>query len=216
MGSLAASGGYYVAAGADEIVANRTTITGSIGIFGGKFALDETFNKVGVTFDTVTVGGDFTNAFGIGKFNQAQEAEIKAMLKRGYDRFLGHVGEGRGMSYDEVHEVARGRVWSGEQAKERGLVDEIGGFTAAIRKAQELASMDTSQAPLLTHYPRRKSGFEALESLFGVSAETARAAAVLSAVAGDARTQAILEELATADAMNSGQAMAVGPRIRER
>jgi len=216
MGSLAASGGYYVSAGADAIVANRTTITGSIGIFGGKFALDETFNKIGVTFDTVTVGGDFTNAYGVGKFNQAQEAEIRAMLKRGYDRFIGLVGEGRGMSYDQVHEVARGRVWSGEQAKERGLVDEIGGFTVAITKAQELAGMDTAKPALLTYYPRRKSGFEALESLFGVSAETARAAAVLSTFAGDERTQAILEELAAAQAMNSGQAMAVSPRIRER
>jgi protease-4 len=216
MGALAASGGYYVSAGADAILANRTTITGSIGIFGGKFALDGTFNKIGVTFDAVTVGGDFTNAYGIGKFNQAQEAEIKAMLKRGYDRFVGIVGEGRDMSYDEVHEIARGRVWSGEQAKARGLVDEIGGFTSAIRKAQELAGMDTTKAPLLTYYPHRKSGFEALESLFGVSAETARAAAVLSAIAGDERTRAILEELAAAEAMNAGQAMAMGPRLRER
>lgn len=216
MGSLAASGGYYVSAGADAIVANRATITGSIGIFGGKFALDGTFNKIGITFDTVTVGGEFANAYGVGKFNQAQEAEIKAMLKRGYDRFLGIVSEGREMSYDQVHEIARGRVWAGEEAKEIGLVDEIGGFTAAIRKAQELAEMDTSKPPMLVYYPHRKSGFEALESLFGVSAETARAAAVLSTFAGDERTQALLEELAAAEAMNSGQAMAVGPRIRER
>lgn len=216
MGSLAASGGYYVSAGADAIIANRSTITGSIGIFGGKFALDGTFNKIGITFDTVTVGGDFANAYGVGKFNQAQEAEIRAMLKRGYDRFLGIVGEGREMSYDQVHEIARGRVWAGEEAKDIGLVDEIGGFTAAIRKAQELAEMDTSKAPMLVYYPHRKSGFEALESLFGVSAETARAAAVLSTFAGDERTQALLEELAAAEAMNSGQTMAVGPRIRER
>ena len=216
MGSLAASGGYYVSAGADAIVANRSTITGSIGIFGGKFAIDGTFNKIGVTFDAVTVGGDFANAYGVGQFNQAQEAEVRSMLKRGYDRFVGIVGEGRGLSYDEVHEVARGRVWSGEQAKELGLVDEIGGFMTAVAKAQELAGMDMSKAPVLTFYPRRKTGFEALENLFGVSAETARAAAVLSTFAGDERTQAILEELAAAEAMNSGQAMAVGPRIRER
>lgn len=216
MGSLAASGGYYVSAGADAIVANRSTITGSIGIFGGKFAIDGTFNKIGITFDAVTVGGEFANAYGVGQFNQAQEAEVRSMLKRGYDRFVGIVGEGRGMSYDEVHQVARGRVWSGEQAKDLGLVDEIGGFMTAVAKAQELAGLDTSKPPLLTFYPRRKSGFEALENLFGVSAETARAAAVLSTFAGDERTQAILEELAAADAMNSGQAMAVGPRIRER
>ncbi len=216
MGSLAASGGYYVSTGADSIIANRSTITGSIGIFGGKFALDGTFNKIGVTFDTVSVGGDFANAFGVSPFNQAQEAEIRAMLKRGYDRFVGLVGEGRGMTYDEVHEVARGRVWSGEAAQRIGLVDELGGIMTAISKAQELAGMDASKAPLLAYYPQRKSGFEALESLFGVSAETARAAAVLSAVVGDERTQVLIEELAVADAVNSGQAMAMGPRIRER
>lgn len=216
MGSLAASGGYYVSTGADAIIANRSTITGSIGIFGGKFALDGTFNKVGITFDTVSVGGEFADAYGVAPFNQAQEAEIRAMLKRGYDRFLGLVGEGRGMTYDEVHNIARGRVWSGEDAKKIGLVDELGGFMAAIRKAQELAEMDTSKMPVLAFYPHRKSGFEALESLFGVSAETARAAAVLSTLAGDERTQALIEELAIADAVNSGQTMAMGPRLRER
>jgi len=216
MGSLAASGGYYVSTGADAIVANRSTITGSIGIFGGKFAIDGTFNKIGITFDTVTVGGDFANAYGVAPFNQAQEAEIRAMLKRGYDRFVTLVGEGRGMSYDEVHNIARGRVWSGEDARKVGLVDEFGGFMTAISKAQELAGMDMSRMPLLAYYPQRKTGFEALESLFGVSAETARATAVLSALAGDERTQALIEELAAADAMNSGQAMAMGPRIRER
>jgi len=216
MGSLAASGGYYVAAGADAIIANKGTITGSIGIFGGKFALDATFNKIGVTFDTVTAGGDFADAYGVAPFTQAQEAEVRASLKRGYDRFVGIVGEGRDMTYDEVHAVARGRVWSGAEARKLGLVDEIGGFMTAITKAQELAGMDTAQMPMLAYYPQRVTGFEALESLFGVSAETARAAAVLSALVGDERTQILIKELAIADAVNSGEAMAMGPRLRER
>ncbi|PKP80660.1 MAG: signal peptide peptidase SppA [Alphaproteobacteria bacterium HGW-Alphaproteobacteria-18] len=216
MGAYAASGGYYVSTGADAIVANRATLTGSIGIFGGKLALDGTFNKIGVTFDTVSVGGDFASAWGASAFTETQEAEIKAMLKRGYDRFLGAVGEGRGMTYDEVNEVARGRVWTGEAALEAGLVDELGTFMDAIEKAKELAGIEADVKPRLAFYPRRKSGFEALEGLFGVSAETARAAAVISTIAGDERTQALLEELAAADAMNSGKTMAIGPRIRER
>ena len=216
MGSLAASGGYYVSTGADAIVANRSTITGSIGIFGGKFAIEGTANKLGVTFDTVNVGGDFATAYGVAPFNQSQEAEVKAMLKRGYDRFLTLVGEGRHMTYDQVHEIARGRVWSGAQGKENGLVDEIGGFMTAIAKAEELAGMDTATFPVLAYYPHRQSGFEALEGLFGVSSETVRAAAVLSAVVGDERTQALIEDLAVADAVNAGQTMAIGPRIRER
>lgn len=216
MGSLAASGGYYVSTGADAILANRATLTGSIGIFGGKLALDGTFNKIGVTFDTVTVGGDFASAWGTAPFTETQEAEVKASLKRGYDRFLAHVSEGRGMTYDQVHEVARGRVWTGEAAKEQGLVDELGTFMDAIGKAKELAGIEADVKPRLAFYPYRKTGFEAIEDLFGVSAETARAAAVISTLAGDERTQVLLEELATVEAMNSGQAMAIGPRIRER
>ncbi len=216
MGSLAASGGYYVSAGADAILANRGTITGSIGIFGGKFALEGTFNKIGVTFDTVSVGGDFADAYGVDTFNQAQEAEVRNMLKRGYDRFVGIVGEGRGKTYDEVHAIARGRVWSGEAAKENGLVDEIGGFMDAIEKAKELAVIEAGVTPRLVYFPQRKTGFEALEEFFGVSAEAVRAVSVLSAIAGDARTQALIEELAVADAVNSGQTLAIGPRIRER
>ncbi|HRX73876.1 MAG TPA: signal peptide peptidase SppA [Hyphomonas sp.] len=216
MGSLAASGGYYVSAGADYIVANRSTITGSIGIFGGKFALAGGFNKLGVTFDTVSVGGEFADAYGMDKFTQAQEAEVKASLKRGYDRFVGIVAEGRHMTYDEVHEVARGHVWSGEDALQRGLVDEIGTFTDAIEKAKELGGIEADVTPRLIYYPHRKTGFEALESLFGVSSETAEAMATISAIAGDKHTQILLEELATARAVNSGEMQAIGPRIRER
>ncbi len=216
MGSLAASGGYYVAAGADAIVANRGTITGSIGIFGGKFAVEGPFNRIGVTFDTVTAGGDFASAWGTAPFNQGQEAEVKRMLERGYKRFVGIVAEGRGKTYDEIHEIARGRVWSGEQAKANGLIDEIGGFITAVDKAKSLAGIEANIVPEFRYFPHRKSGFEALEDFFGVSEETVRAAAVLSAIAGDDRTKALLEEVAIAEAMNSGQAMAMGPRLRER
>ena len=215
MGSVAASGGYYVSAGADYIMADRSTITGSIGIFGGKFALEGAFNKIGITFDTVSVGGDFADAYGAGKFTQGQEAEVKAWLKRGYDRFLGIVGDGRGMSYDEVHAVARGRVWSGEDAIDKGLVDEIGGFMDAIEKAKELGGIDADVTPRLTYYPRRKTGFEALETMFGVSEETARVAYMLGTVANNDRMQILIEDLAAADAVNAGQMLAVGPRLRE-
>lgn len=216
MGSVAASGGYYVSAGADSILANRATITGSIGIFGGKMALAGPFNKIGVTFDTVSVGGDFASAWGAEAFTDSQEEEVKAMLKRGYDRFLSLVGQGRGMSYEEVHAVARGRVWTGTAAQEAGLVDEIGTFMDAIEKAKELAEIEADVKPRLIFYPQRKTGIEALEAFFGVSAETAQAAAILGTLAGDARTQALLEELAAAEALNSGQALAYGPRLRER
>lgn len=216
MGSLAASGGYYVSAGADYIIANRATITGSIGIYGGKFAVEGGFNKLGITFDRVSVGGEFADAYGADTFTDTQAEAVKDMLKRGYDRFLGIVAEGRGMTYDEVHEIARGRIWSGEDALEVGLVDEVGTFIDAIEKAKELAGIEADETPRLVYYPHRPTGLEALEALFGVSAEGAEAAITLNRLASDDRVQVLMEQLATMEAVNSGQTQAIVPRFRER
>ena len=190
--------------------------TGGESIFGGKFALAGGFNKLGVTFDTVSVGGQFADAYGMDEFTPEQEAEVKASLKRGYDRFVGIVADGRGMTYDEVHDVARGHVWSGEDALDRGLVDEIGSFTDAIEKAKELAGIDADATPRLIYYPHRKSGFEALEGLFGASAQTAESMAAISSITNDKRVQVLLDELATARALSAGEAQAIVPRMNER
>ncbi len=216
MGSLAASGGYYVSAGADYIIANRATITGSIGIYGGKFAVEGGFNKLGITFDRVSVGGEFADAYGADTFTDTQAEAVKDMLKRGYDRFLGIVAEGRDMTYDEVHEIARGRIWSGEDALEVGLVDEVGTFIDAIEKAKELAGIEADETPRLVYYPHRPTGLEALEALFGVSAEGAEAAITLNRLASDDRVQVLMEQLAAMEAVNSGQTQAIVPRFRER
>ena len=216
MGSLATSGGYYVSAGADYIIANRATITGSIGIYGGKFAVEGGFNKLGITFDRVSVGGEFADAYGADTFTDTQAEAVKDMLKRGYDRFLGIVAEGRGMTYDEVHEIARGRIWSGEDALEVGLVDEVGTFIDAIEKAKELAGIEADETPRLVYYPHRPTGLEALEALFGVSAEGAEAAITLNRLASDDRVQVLMEQLAAMEAVNSGQTQAIVPRFRER
>lgn len=216
MGGSAASGGYYVSMGADAILANAGTITGSIGILGGKFAIEGTFNKIGITFDRVSTGGDFTSAWGAAEFTAAQRAEVRELLKRGYDRFVTLAAEGRGMTFEELDAVARGRIWTGRDALEIGLVDGTGTFMDAIEKAKELAGIEADVKPRLSFYPQRKSGFEALETLFGVSSETVRAAAVIGALAGDKRTEALLEQLAVAEAVNSGQTVAFGPKLRER
>lgn len=215
MGGSAASGGYYVAMGADAILANEGTITGSIGIFGGKFAIEGPFNKIGISFDSVSAGGEFANAWGTSTFTDNQEAEVRSLLKRGYDRFVTLAAEGRGMTFEQMDAVARGRIWTGRDAVGAGLVDETGTFMDAIEKAKELAGIDADVRPRLSFYPRRKTGFEALENLFGVSSETVRAAAVLGAIAGDQRTEALLEQLAIAEKVGSGQTVAYGPRFRE-
>lgn len=199
MGSVAASGGYYVSAGSDYIMANRTTITGSIGIYGGKLTLSEGFERIGIHTRDITVGGAFADAYGSDLFTDEQRKRLRESLTRGYERFTGLVAEGRGMTQEEVHEVAKGRVWSGEDAVERGLVDEIGGFTDAVKKAAGLAGAEDADAVRLVYYPKAGNQFEALNSLFGVSTDVARAASVIALIAGDERLNAALSQLNLGD-----------------
>ncbi|MEL6568090.1 MAG: signal peptide peptidase SppA [Pseudomonadota bacterium] len=213
MGSVAASGGYYVSAGADHIVANDTTITGSIGIFGGKLAIGEGLQRIGVNVESVTVGGTWTEAFSVDRFTEEQRADMISLLERGYDRFTGIVAEGRGMTQEEVHEQARGRVWSGADALERGLVDSIGGFRDAVDVAKVEAGLETEDRVQLIYYPARQTGFEALEDAFGVSAQAAGSAARLGALADDPRLNALIDEI---EAARSGTLQARGPVLIER
>lgn len=199
MGSLAASGGYYVSTGSDYIMASRSTITGSIGIFGGKQTASGLMERIGINPRSVSVGGEFVDAFDSDLFTDNQRQMLRASLKRGYDRFTSLVAEGRNMSRDEIETIARGRVWSGEDALQQGLVDEIGGFTDAIEKARELAGIEPDQKLRLVHYPARKTGIEALEGLFGASAEIARAASVIGAIAGDEKLNAAIAQMQLLD-----------------
>jgi protease-4 len=146
MGSVAASGGYYIAAPADRILADARTITGSIGIFALLPTIDRTLNSVGVTVD-----GTGTTALS-GKLridrpmNPVFQDYIQLNIERGYEQFIDHVAQGRSKSRDEVHEVAQGRVWVGEDALARGLVDELGGYADAVKIAAELAKLPEGYA----------------------------------------------------------------------
>jgi protease-4 len=139
MGSVAASGGYYVAMGADSIVATRSTITGSIGVYGGKFAIADGLRQIGVDPDAVHVGGEFASAYSTEKLTNAQRAKLIEGLDAVYQRFTSLVADGRKLPPDRVKEIARGRVWSGETAKTLGLIDETGDLIDAIDKAKVLA-----------------------------------------------------------------------------
>ena len=193
-------------------MASRSTITGSIGIFGGKPTLSEGLERIGVHPRSITVGGDFTDAFDSDLFTDSQREKLRASLTRGYDRFTSLVAEGRNMSQEDVHAIAKGRVWSGEDALEQNLVDEIGGFTDAIKKAAELGGAEDGQKTRLIYYPERKSGFEALDSLFGVSADVAKTARIISAISGDERVAAAISQLSLAE---GERAQAVGPILIE-
>lgn len=214
MASVAASGGYYVSTGADWIVANRTTITGSIGIFGGKMAIDEGLARIGVDAESIKVGGSFAGAFTTTeKFTDEQRTMIRAWLQRGYDRFTELVSEGRELSLDDVDQIARGRVWSGEDALEKGLVDELGGLTTAIAKARELAEIDADAEIRVKTYPMNEGGFSFFSASSSASAAELKAIGQLAQVLNDPEIQALLME---AETMRNSRIQARMPTFIER
>ncbi|MEM9573484.1 MAG: signal peptide peptidase SppA [Pseudomonadota bacterium] len=214
MASVAASGGYYVSAGADWIVANRTTITGSIGIFGGKFAIEEGLARIGINAETIKIGGDFTGAFTTTEgFTETQRASIRAWLERGYGRFTQLVSDGRGMSLEEVDSVARGRVWSGEDALANGLVDELGGLTVAIDKARSLAEIESDTNIRLITYPQSNPGFAVFGAQASASAQELKAIGQLAEILNDPQVQALITE---AEAARSSRIQARMPSFIER
>jgi protease IV len=141
MGSLAGSGGYYVACPADVIVAQPATITGSIGVLGGKVVVAQLLERLGLTTGTVAHGGS-ARMFSLREgFSDDERARLGAMLDRIYDDFVAKVAQGRGMSVEAVDAVARGRIWSGADAARNGLVDELGGIRAAAALARSRAGL---------------------------------------------------------------------------
>ncbi len=128
MGDYAASGGYYISCVADTIVAEPTTLTGSIGIFGMVPNVKELSEKIGLTYDVVKTNkySDFGNI--MRPFNQDEKTLMQMMITQGYDTFVNRCAEGRHMSKEAIEKIAEGRVWTGEAAKELGLVDVLGGI----------------------------------------------------------------------------------------
>ena len=161
MGEVAASGGYYISAPADTIVAQPNTITGSIGIFGILFNVQELVNdKLGVTTDVVSTGelSDFGNM--ARPLTEVERTIIQSSVEDGYETFISRVAEGRGMHPDSVRKVASGRVWTGTQAKARGLVDVLGGLDTAIGIAA--AKIKAGEDYRVVYFPEKKPWFEEL------------------------------------------------------
>jgi len=154
MSNLAASGGYYIACPADTIIAQPTTITGSIGVFGLIFSSQDFFkNKLGINFEKVKTGkfsdlGDPTKPL-----TAEEEAIIQKEIDRIYTTFAQKVADGRNLSYAEVDSIAQGRVWSGIEAKKIGLVDMLGGINTAIDVAAKMANLENYR---LTSLPNKK------------------------------------------------------------
>jgi protease-4 len=141
MGDVAASGGYYVAAGADEIWAEPSTVTGSIGVFIGHFDAEDLLGKLGLNLTTVKRGAS-ADLFSVSRdLTDVERKTLQAWVDDFYAQFLGRVADARGLSRSEVDAIGRGRVWTGAQAQARQLVDHLGGFEDAIWSAKKWANI---------------------------------------------------------------------------
>ena len=162
MGNIAGSGGYFVAMGCDKIVAQPATITGSIGVLGGKMVMTGLTDKLGLSFDEVHDGRNARIWSSQYDYSPEEWARFQAWLDRVYDDFTSKVAEGRKLPRERVLELAKGRIWTGEDAKARGLVDELGGLPAAIRLARQAAHIPDSAGVELRPFPRPKSPIQML------------------------------------------------------
>jgi len=166
MGNVAASGGYWIAMASDTIVAEETTITGSIGIYGGKFNLSGLYEKIGLSRDGISSAPSADFFSDNRRFTAEERRRFRGMLEDGYRAFLQRVSEARGKTIDEVDALARGRVWAGREALEHGLVDELGGLQRALAIAKEKAGFDSDDPFEIAVYPEKRNVFEALLSGF--------------------------------------------------
>jgi protease-4 len=198
MGDYAASGGYWISSEANWIVAQPSTLTGSIGVFGGKFVVSEALGRFGIDMRGLTVGGQYSDAFSpSSSWTEAQRAAFSSSMDRTYEEFVQRVSTGRRIPIARVRELARGRVWTGAQGKTLGLVDQLGGLTEAIGKARELANIPESQSVRFKRFPEPQTPWEALSAAFGVQSEAARALVTLGGVMADPRAEALLSRVET-------------------
>ena len=162
MSDVAASGGYYIAMGADWIFAEPGTLTGSIGVVGGKLALEGLYNKIGITTSVISRGKNSGVMSGTSPFSDSERQAMQQLLNEVYDQFTTKAAKGRKMDKDKLEKLARGRVYTGSTAKQLGLVDELGSLEDAVAAAQELAGLDADDQLERMLLPKPVSPFEQL------------------------------------------------------
>jgi protease-4 len=181
MGDVAASGGYYVSLSADKIFAHETTITGSIGVLSGKIVTAGSWSLIGVDLKALGVGNNALMMSATQPFTPEQWAAFNKGVDQIYEDFTAKVAAGRKLPVEKVREIAKGRVWTGADAKARGLVDEFGGFRAALEATKALAGIP-ADTEINLRRPKAKTPFEAIAEAFDTSAEVVRTVAILGKV----------------------------------
>jgi len=170
MGATAASGGYWIASSADQIFAMPTTLTGSIGVVGGKISVQELWRNLGIKWNTDIKWGQNAGIWSMNTpFSPSEKAQIETMLDHVYDSFIQRVAQGRGMTTLETDKIARGRVWTGKQALEIGLVDQLGGLTDALDYTAKQLDLETRENLAITILPKPKTFQEEIIDLLANS-----------------------------------------------
>ena len=162
MGDAAASGGYYIAMGANVIVAQPATLTGSIGVFSGKFILRGLYDKIGLTKEIVSRGRNASLFTEYKRWTPAERKKVRELNRLFYEDFVRKAAEGRNTSYEELHAIAQGRVWTGAEARKRGLVDRLGGMDVAVEAAKVAAGIDADAEVDFIVLPKPKGFLDAL------------------------------------------------------
>jgi protease-4 len=205
MSDLAASGGYYISMPAQVIVAQPATLTGSIGVYTGKVALGGTLGKVGVTTETVKSGANADIYSPFAPFSPPQRARLQDHMQGFYENFVEKAAESRKTTPEKIDEVAQGRVWTGRQAREHGLVDALGGLDVAVRIAKERAHIPADEDVQLVVYPARRNLYQALTDQFSGQMN------VWGVLANGAEQRAVAALTAPARLFRRGEPLALMP-----
>jgi protease-4 len=216
MSDLAASGGYYIALGGDAIVAQPGTLTGSIGVYTGKFVMTGTLEKLGANLEATSTGKHAQIYSPDRRFTADERAKIQESMQAVYDQFIERTAAARHMTPEKVDEIAQGRVWTGEQAKQIGLVDELGGLYKAIDLAKQRARLPSDEEVELVVYPPRRSFYEVLaDQVSGPVGRlrTAYTSDALLELLGPRERRAFAAVLAPSRLFRSGQVLAHMPYV---
>ena len=179
MSDLAASGGYYIAMAAPDIVAEPGTLTGSIGIFGGKIVTGGTYAKLGMNIEAVSIGRHAEMNSPVRPYSEEDRAKLDEQLRAFYDQFIEKVAASRHKKPEEIDAIAQGRVWTGRQAKDLGLVDALGGLDTAIAIAKDRAKIPAAEQVELVVYPPKRNLYDLLMSSVSGMDERAQLASLL-------------------------------------
>jgi protease IV len=213
MSDLAASGGYYIAMAGDVLVAQPGTLTGSIGIYSGKFVTGGTFDKFGANIEATSNGRHAEIYSPDRRFTADERTKVMESMQAFYDQFVEKVAEARHTSPEKVDQIAQGRVWTGQQARQVGLVDQLGGMQAAVAVAKQRARIPVDEEVELVVYPPRRSFYEVLSDQFEQPAGERGTAEAMVTLLGPRERRILSAILAPSRLFRSGELLAHMPYV---